>query len=202
MVEPERLRTFVAIELPAPHKEALARLQDQLRRPGDGVRWVHPDSLHLTLKFLGNVARSRIQSLVEALTPVAQEGTAFSLNLGALGAFPTLDRPRVLWIGLFGDLAQLTALQRRIEAALAPLGFPAEERPFTPHLTLGRAPASRTARGLPSWETLLRSTAPPPTPPIAVEAFALMSSTLTPSGAIYRRLALFPLSGTVAKAAE
>lgn len=201
MAEPDRLRTFIAIELPAPHREALARLQDQLRRPGDAVRWVRPESLHLTLKFLGDVARSRIPQLTEALAAVARQTAPFSLALGTLGAFPSPERPRVLWIGLSGDLVQLTALQQRIEAALAPLGFAPEERPFTPHLTLGRVAAPRNAPA-PSFAGLLRSHAAAPTPPILVEAFALMSSTLTPSGAIYRRLALFPFPDTLAKAAQ
>ena len=163
------LRTFVAIELPAEVRAAIAAAQAELRGAlGDragSVRWVNPAGAHLTLKFLGDTPESAVPGVEAALRAALAGTAAFDLRTGALGCFPSGRAPRVLWLGLDGDLAPLTAARDAVEAAIAPLGWPTEARPFSPHLTLGRlrpeaSPAERAGIGKAAgtiWP-------PPPTP--------------------------------------
>ncbi|MBM2827356.1 MAG: ligT [Dehalococcoidia bacterium] len=133
------MRVFVAIELPQEVREGLAQVQDKLRSQIDeGVRWVDPWGVHLTLKFLGDVAPEKVTPIVQALTDVSNRNASFEVSIEQLGAFPSAVRPRVLWVGIGGDLSELIKLQGMVEDALAPLGFPPEGRGFSPHLTVGR----------------------------------------------------------------
>jgi RNA 2',3'-cyclic 3'-phosphodiesterase len=186
------LRTFVAVELPEGVRVAIAAAQAELRaalgeRAGS-VRWVNPASAHLTLKFLGDTPESALSG-VEAALRACLAGTApFDLRTGALGCFPSGRAPRVLWLGLDGELAPLTALRDAVEAAIAPLGWPTEARPFAPHLTLGRlrpeaSPAERAGIGKAA------GTIWPPSPtPIPVPSVSLMRSETGPQGTRYTRL--------------
>jgi 2'-5' RNA ligase len=184
------IRAFVAIELPDGVRTHLARVQGQLRPGHEGVvRWVDPRGIHLTLKFLGNIAEARVPAVVEAVRGAAAGVGHFRLGVGGLAAFPNLRAPRVVWVGLGGDLEGLSALQRATDRALAALGFPPEGRPFTPHLTLGRVreTASRAERqALGEAVGRLKAEA---SAPIEVGSVSLMRSQLTPAGAIYTRLA-------------
>lgn len=133
------VRCFIAIHLPAEVRAELASIEDSMkagRHPF--IKWVEPDSMHLTLKFLGNAAVDCVPRIVEAMSRVAGACAPFSLRLGGTGAFPGWQRPQVVWVGVEGDLDRLKALQRDLEAAVSPLGFPTESRPFNAHLTLGR----------------------------------------------------------------
>lgn len=185
------VRAFVAIELPENVRAALSRVIADLRGSGgNAVRWVNPESIHLTLKFLGDVEEARIAGVAHALEAACGPVPAFSLGLGSPGAFPSAGSPRVLWIGLTGHLDSLAYLQRRMEDALQPLGFPGEEREFSPHLTLGRvregvAPAQRR---LVSRLVGMAACQAPSAQPFGVDGVALMRSQLTPQGAIYTRL--------------
>jgi 2'-5' RNA ligase len=186
------LRTFVAIELPDEVRAAIAAAQAELRgalgeRVGS-VRWVNPAGAHLTLKFLGDTPESAVPG-VDAALRASLVGTApFELRTGSLGCFPSGRAPRVLWLGLDGDLAPLTAARDTVEAAIAPLGWPTEARPFSPHLTLGRlrpdaSPAERAGIGKAA------GTIWPPSPTrIPVSAVSLMRSETGPQGARYTRL--------------
>jgi 2'-5' RNA ligase len=186
------LRTFVAIELPAEAKAAIAAAQDALREVlrdgGPAVRWVNPAGAHLTLKFLGDTPESAVPG-VDAALRAALAGTApFELWTGAPGCFPSGRAPRVLWLGLDGDLAPLTSARDAVEAAIAPLGWPTEARPFSPHLTLGRlrpeaSPAERAGIGKAAGTIW-----PPPPTRIPVPAVSLMRSEAGPQGARYTRL--------------
>ena len=137
------MRLFVALNLPDRVRRALwdaaAPVRD-LRLP---VRWVSPEGIHLTVKFLGEVAGEQEPELRAALTRAASGGRAVPVAVHGFGAFPDYTRPRVIWAGLDPDPA-LELLQHRVEQEFAPLGFPTEGRPFHPHLTLGRA--AREAR--------------------------------------------------------
>ena len=125
------LRLFVAIELPGEVREALGRLQHELQRRGlEKLRWVRPESIHLTLKFLGETPAEKVPAIEEALSRWANDGPVpREMSLGALGGFGGSRYPRVLWIGLEGDLQSLHALQTRIVTALSEIGFPREARP-------------------------------------------------------------------------
>jgi 2'-5' RNA ligase len=137
------LRLFVALDPPAPLRRQLAALAAELRRAAgnaaERLRWVEPGNLHLTLQFLGNAPDERLGDVQAAVSAAAAAARPLSLSVRGAGAFPSPRRARVVWAGLHGDLAPLQALVGDLQARLAPLGFPPEERPFSPHLTLARA---------------------------------------------------------------
>ncbi len=184
----ETLRTFIAVELPPQAREALAQTQVRWRAFAPvTVRWADPQGVHLTLKFLGNITHEQTVNVTAAMERVARGVTPFQLALGAAGAFPNLQRPRVLWMGMIGELETLQALQQRLEEALATLGFPREERPFSPHLTLGRLRDPRKA--VPGLSGAL------PSATWVVDQLILFRSTLLPSGAVYTPLSAVKLTG-------
>ena len=136
-------RLFVAFELPSSVREDLGRVADRLQRTGARVSWTRPDSMHVTLKFLGDVAVAAIPDLEAALGSLRFE--PFDLRVEGLGYFPPRGRPRVLWAGIAGEVAAAVALAGDVDRAVEPLGFDRETRPFQPHVTLGRI---RSARGI------------------------------------------------------
>jgi 2'-5' RNA ligase len=149
----DTLRTFIAIDLPTPILHALTTTQEQLQRylrahsRGEALRWSPIKNLHLTLRFLGDTTPHQRQQVQTRLEEVAATTTPFMLHVDAngqgLGGFPNLRQPRVLWVGLGGELEALGQLQTQIEAMAQALGFAPEEKAYTPHLTLARA--ARTA---------------------------------------------------------
>jgi 2'-5' RNA ligase len=194
----EKVRAFVAIELPDGWKAALGRLTQQLRNTGSNpVKWVAPESIHLTLKFFGDIPVNRIEAILGTLEAAAVGVTPFRIRTGNLGVFPGVRQCRVAWIGLEGDLDTLGSLQQSIEAALEPLGFPREKRTFTPHLTLVRVrDSARPEERMRFGEAFLRSRLAA-TEPLEVTGFSLMQSRLTPQGATYRRLGKVELTGSL-----
>src|SRR5215475_9916103 len=133
------LRTFIAIELPQPVLALLENAQATLAQtvPRGSVRWVRPEGIHLTLKFLGNVSEEKSADILTALDMLAQREARLDLETAGLGFFPPRGALRVLWLGVGGQIAALAALQRRVDQALVPLGFSPEGRASSPHLTLG-----------------------------------------------------------------
>jgi len=189
----EKIRAFIAIELPDAVRAALYSVQGGLRAERHPyVKWVDPGSIHLTLKFLGNIDADKVSPITDAIARAAQGVSPFRLKLGDLGAFPNPRRPNVIWVAVTGDVERLASLQRGIDHSLVPLGFSPESRPFTPHLTLGRL-RERASVGERQriGESLI--TVKPEEVPFQVGEISLMRSTLTPSGAIYSRLSSIPL---------
>ena len=188
------LRLFIAIALPESWRTMLRDTQDRLRDAGLRLRFVRPENAHLTLKFLGEVEAGRLPSLTDALGAVPDRHRGFTLELGDLGTFGGARRPRVVWVGLRGDLPALSALHAALEAALVPLRFPRETGPFRAHITLARTPeslpAAEAARIAPVLAGLGRLTGEP----LAVGEFALMQSDLGPGGPRYTALASWPLA--------
>lgn len=190
----ETIRAFLAVRLSVRVKRALADLIEELRLADvRGLRLVRPEGMHLTLKFLGGVPRLQVQSIVDAVSGVALAHSSFTLTLGGVGVFPNRSSPRVLWVGVDGDLDPMLSLQRQIEGALATLGFPRDARGFSPHLTVARlrdgtSPADRRRAA----EALFSARIPPGLP-IEVGSVELMRSTLHPDGAVYECLASLPL---------
>jgi RNA 2',3'-cyclic 3'-phosphodiesterase len=133
------MRLFIAINLPDKEKqrlsETLAAIAERHPLP---VRWVAADSLHITLKFLGEAAESMVPQLEQALRDASDDFHQFDVTISGFGAFPSSSRPNILWVGVTAPV-ELFNLQQRIEAAVAPLGFEAESRAYTPHITVGRA---------------------------------------------------------------
>ena len=192
----DRIRAFLAVSPDAPVKSALADIVSQVRGTGAaGVALVGPDSIHLTLKFLGDISNAQVDAVQRAVTAAVSGIPELSLTLGRAGVFPSSQSPRVLWVGLEGDIDGLADLQRSAEQATAALGFARERRPFSPHLTIGRvrngARPEETRRAI---ERLLAAKVPA-TVRLDVRSVDLVRSILLPSGAIYERLAQFPLAG-------
>ena len=197
----ERWRLFVAIDLSDEARDALATAQRVCRRHGPGlpVRWVDPQGAHLTVKFLGEVARERVAAIEGALRRIASMHQPFHLRTGPPGAFPNERRPRVLWLGLTGPLDRLGGLRDGVELALHELGFPREDRPFHPHLTLGRVREAVEARsgrpaGLAAAFAELHGGASAPFP---VDALRLMRSELGPGRPRYTTLAVARLGAPI-----
>jgi 2'-5' RNA ligase len=183
------LRLFLAIELPAEVRATLNELQHGLQ--GDPalarLRWVRPEGVHLTLKFLGAVPAQRLPEIEAAVALSVVGIPPFELHLGKLGTFGSPQSPRVLWIDIAGDLDTLAKLQSQVEAELGPLGFPAESRRFSPHLTLARVPPERAAEAAqPLAEAVASRDALRAT--IRAEALALIKSDIQRGGAIYTQL--------------
>jgi len=135
---PALLRTFVAVEIPEEVRAALAAVQSHLRQRRVRARWVRPQGMHLTLKFLGDIPADQIPSVADALQTAAGGHVGFSLTAAGIGVFPALRRPRVVWAGFSGGTGPLADLQASVEERLAAAGFPREDRPFRAHLTIGR----------------------------------------------------------------
>lgn len=131
------MRSFIALNLPATERRALQRALQPAQQRNLPVRWTEHDGLHLTLKFLGEIDTSHVAAVGVVLQQVAARHQPLALHLGRFGAFPSLRRANVLWVGVAAD-APLLALQRDVEDALVPLGHPREQRAFRPHLTVAR----------------------------------------------------------------
>jgi 2'-5' RNA ligase len=183
-------RLFIAIELPDDILRQIAHVQQQIGRqiPARAVRWVKPNSIHLTLKFLGDVEKDRIDSLKSALDEAAANHVPFSLEVAAPGCFPNTRNPRVLWLGLEGDLESLDALQRSIEEGMTGLGFEPENRGFSPHLTLARVQRNTSRDNASRVGLAAERGLAEPVGGWQVESLSLMRSQLKPSGSIYTEL--------------
>ncbi|MCH8993463.1 MAG: RNA 2',3'-cyclic phosphodiesterase [Chloroflexi bacterium] len=191
---PNQLRLFVACALSADVRDGLRRIQDDLRRLGaDRLRWTRPEGIHVTLKFLGDVDEARVEEISSALAD-AIEPFELRLQPAALGGFGGA-RLRVVWVGLQGDVDALSALAGRVDAALTPLGFPKERRPFAAHLTLARVPDQVPPAERRKLAALIDGYRSPPLPSMIVTDVSLMQSTLGPRGSVYQRLASFPREG-------
>jgi 2'-5' RNA ligase len=181
----ESIRSFIAVELPAPAEASIGRLQEQLRGRLPELRWVRPGNIHLTLRFLGEVAPAAVSDIHRVLQEAARPAVPMTLRGQGIGVFPGIRKARVLWVGVQGDLAPLARLQERIEKGLEELGWPREGRPFRAHLTLGRfkgpADGSRLQRVLMEFENYAFD-------PFSVTQIVLFRSDLKSGGAVYTKL--------------
>ena len=167
---------------------------DDLRptMPGRAVRWVRPEGIHLTLKFLGDVSSDALPD-IKAATENATAGIgSISLRAEGLGCFPNMKRPRVLWIGLKGQLDALRSLRDQVEEQVSPLGYPTEKRPFNPHLTLGRVKSSNI-REVSAIGKAVEATTIGEVAGWTAKSVSIMQSTLRPDGAIYAALETYNL---------
>jgi 2'-5' RNA ligase len=184
------IRAFLAIELPEALRPGLAQVQGEFKRSRAEVRWVPPGNIHLTLKFFGNVPEDEIGSLALAARQAAAGEELLQLKVTVAGAFPSPKAPRVVWLGLGGDLVPLTRLYQRLEKAFAALGYPPEGRAFNPHLTLGRVKSPVNREKLAS---MLAKLPPLDWPPFTVKELILFQSVLSPQGSKYTPLKVIPL---------
>jgi 2'-5' RNA ligase len=179
------MRLFIAITPSGEQREELGRLQQRLGSTLEGVKWVAPPSLHLTLKFLGELEESRRTAITAAMRGCARGAAPFALRFGGAGVFPSMRRARVIWTAVKEGTGEVSALAAALEAELVKRGFPAESRPFRAHLTLGRI-----RRPLPAGvlERLLKEESPFSTGVTVVRSLSLYRSHLSPRGASYSAL--------------
>ena len=189
------LRAFIAIELPKPLQDAVEKQTARLRQTlgNDIVRWVPTQNMHLTLKFLGDIAASHVDFLRQMLAREADSHSQFDLQIDGLGSYPTSRRPRVLWAGLHAP-ADLISLQKSIEAGTTRLGYEQEEHAFSPHLTLGRVRQTISQTEMQKVRTALDTIQLGNIGTARVDSIHLYRSDLQPSGSIYTKLFSAPLS--------
>jgi len=194
VTELEPIRAFLAIEPPESVRQAAATLQGRLRYSLSGsLGWVRPEGMHLTLKFFGNISEGDIPRISAAVEPVTARFAPLNLEARRLGLFPDSRRPRVLWLGLSGDLDALKALQEEVDRELTLFGFHREDRPFRAHLTLARI---KSARGLSGLDRVMNKAEAFEAGRFQSDGLTLFRSRLTPRGAVYSKLADYPfLSG-------
>jgi 2'-5' RNA ligase len=188
------LRAFIALEIPASIQQAIQQQTAGLRKSADSslVRWVPADNLHLTLKFLGDVSSTNLQFVTQMLSREADQHPSFSMEISGIGAFPNPRRPRVIWIGIHAREV-LPALYHGLETATTRLGYPPEERPFSPHLTIGRVKQTVSPADLQRIRAALKATNIGQLGKADVTAVYLMKSDLKPTGSEYSRLFSAPL---------
>ena len=184
------IRSFIAIDINPHVTESISHAIAELRPIIPAVRWVPATNFHLTIKFLGDIEEARVNSVAAVLEEQLRPFPGFSINAKGLGVFPDLRRPRIAWVGITGS--QLLTLAARVESALQPLGFVAEKRPFTPHLTIGRwrqfdRPSQALGEPLAHWRDCEFGKT-------TIDKVVLYQSVLRPAGATYQTLKVVSLN--------
>ena len=194
----ERIRSFVAVELPPPVRDRIAGVVRHLAsRVDGGVRWSRPESLHLTLRFLGDIDAEFVPAVSDAVSRCASAARPFEVSLGGIGGFKRLRAMRVIWMPVAGDPGPLTELYGALEGELETLGFARERRAFRPHITLGRV---RDGAPVPQRRAVAEALAAvelDAAPTLPVETVALIRSVLSPGGSEYTRLHTARLGGVI-----
>jgi 2'-5' RNA ligase len=194
----DAIRAFIAIELPAAILDELDKIEERLKpqMPAGAIRWVKPDSIHLTLKFLGQVPSDQISLITSSLKAAVATCPAFTLEVKDAGCFPNEHRPRVAWVGVHeeGTGNRLQHLQRAVENAISPLGYPTEQRAFSPHLTLGRLARDVRPADLKRVGDVITAGPVGSLGRWTVTQVALIKSDLKPTGAVYTILTRAPLA--------
>jgi 2'-5' RNA ligase len=188
----EKIRSFIAVPMSQEVNLLVGRIEDQLREVGADVKWVTPDNVHVTLKFLGNIVETDVAGLTDVLGKGLAESAAFDVALAGVGTFPQGRKlPRVVWVGLEEGKEALSDTAVKVEAACTSLGFEGEDRPFKPHLTIGRV-----RRGSPYLKELAARAAQLEFNPLKVhvDRVNLMRSKLSPKGPTYTVLNSFTLA--------
>ena len=191
-MESERnIRAFLAIEPPEDILQAMSRLQEKLKREISGrISWTKPQGQHLTLKFFGDISTEDVNNICTALQTRIALGSSLNLKIEKLGVFPDARRPRVLWCGFAGDVEKLSVLQKQMDSDFTGIGFLKEDRPFRAHLTLGRIKEPHGLTGV--SEAMVKYHAFV-TGEFTCKELVLFQSKLSPQGAVYTKLAEFPL---------
>jgi len=187
------LRAFVAIELDDACRRELRRMLEVLRPLAAGVRWVRPESVHLTLKFIGELPEPELPAALECLGAAAAASPPFGITVSGLSGFPRRGVPRVIHVGVEEPTGALARLQRAVEDGIKDaLGVAREKRRFTPHVTLGRV---RNRRACPRMEAICAAVQDQHVGCVQVRSIALIKSELRPEGAVYTVIERFPLGG-------
>lgn len=190
----ETIRAFIAIELTPELQEELSRVQAELKKSSADVKWIESKQIHLTLKFLGNISNRQAEETKKAMTKIAHHISTFRMSLSEIGAFPKIEYPRIIWVGVEEGRKQLKELNSMIENELGSLDFPKETKEFHPHVTLGRVKSSKNKLAL---KQHIESIGFVSHNEIEIKQLTLFESILTPEGPLYTPLykaALHPSS--------
>lgn len=190
------IRTFIAIDLDPTIRRAIEQIQDFLKKLDCHVKWVKPENIHLTLKFLGEVKLKKIDAIKQTMENILKNTESIDTELTQLGAFPSANHPRVLWAGLKDDERRIVRLAASLEEGLGKIGFKKEQRPFSPHITIGRM---RSPRNLILLSKAISDYPLPAGLTQTIQSVTLYKSTLTPQGPIYEILEEFHFAGTTTK---
>jgi 2'-5' RNA ligase len=186
--ERKMVRLFVALIFPDEIKAALGSLIEDLRPRGQGIKWVEPHNIHLTLKFIGEISEKKVDRIIDAIGEVLTGRAKFEGHIARCGSFPNLRRPRVLWVGLDGA-APAVEMAKQLNHKLIPIGVKSEKKPLSPHLTLGRIKKPTDLSELSAYMENLNFDGGS----VILDKVALVKSTLTPSGPIYESVKVFEL---------
>ena len=184
------IRSFIAVKIPSGSEDRLRAAEEQLRAAEASVKWVDPDSFHITLRFLGEVEEARLSALWGSVYQSLDGSLSFTMRFLGVGAFPNIKRPRVIWAGVTEGAEEMRELAARVEQACAGHGFEAEERPFRAHLTLGRV---RRPESNVKLAAAMAELSDAELGEVHVDRVVLMKSELTRSGAVYHILEERPL---------
>jgi 2'-5' RNA ligase len=182
------MRAFIAIELPQGIKDAISCLQAKLKATGADVKWVSPSNIHLTLKFLGEIDEKTRDAVIEVMQEISSGIGQFSIKLGSIGAFPRIQSPRIIWIGLAQGHDQVKTIAQRLETELETCGLAKENREFSSHITIGRIRSLKNKDELAAGISKLDGTVTENLGEFLAGKITLFKSTLTPQGPIYEKL--------------
>jgi RNA 2',3'-cyclic 3'-phosphodiesterase len=189
----QTIRAFVAFPLPESIMIRISDIQERLKSYRLPVRWVKPENVHLTLKFLGEISLNTINGIGEVLEDTVREYAPLMFFIKGLGVFPNIRKPRVLWTGIAGDIKSLAEIQANLETNLEKKGFAKENKPFKSHLTLGRIKSDIYPENL---FDIFRSFSDFTSEPFEAKELVLYKSELKPSGASYTKLKTVYLDGS------
>ncbi len=177
-----RIRAFIAFDLPKDILESIGNVQAQVKKRGVKFRWAPFENIHLTMKFIGDIHVDLVDKVSNMMAESAEGFSTISLYANGIGVFPGLHRPRVLWIGIDGEIDRLYRLQKTLDEKLNMIGIPTEKRPFKGHLTIGRA---KEGMNMESLKETLRAFYDFQTRPFGINEMKLFQSELSPTGAVY-----------------
>lgn len=189
------MRVFIAVDLDESSRREIEKLLKVLKRKHWAVKWEVVDKLHITLAFLGEVDKVQAKSLLQGVRRHSSDGgtSAFTLSFKGLGCFPDYDWPRIVWLGLKGDLKSLAALQKNIEENLTEAGFVFNKKPFTPHITLGRIKKARAGQRREIGRQIKAMQKMKFKSEWLVDKVVVYQSTCLPEGSVYKKLFMFKL---------
>lgn len=179
------MRIFIAIEVSPKIRDALAQIQSHLKYSGVDVKWVEEKNIHLTLKFLGEISEEKCEKVKSILDEIGKTIKPFEISIKDIGAFPKIDYPRVIWVGLEKGVKESTELAVKVDEVLLKIGFQKETRPFAAHLTIGRVRSPKNKQAL---KEKIGTCQLPIAKPQTISSVMLFQSTLNPKGPIYTKL--------------
>ena len=185
MITSTNIRAFIAIELPGKIVSSIGKIQERMAVYGFRIRWIRPDNIHLTLKFLGDIETASINEIRRVMDESVRGQAPISLKAKGIGVFPGIKRPRVIWVGISGQLDLLVGLHKTLDEKLEAIGFPKENRPFRGHLTLGRVKAKIDPK---KFGDTLNELGGFESESFVADRIILFKSELKPTGAVYTKL--------------